>query len=151
MKPRTVVATLVIRGLVWLLLCSSGASHAQQHTWKVTSLEWEPYSSSSMNNGGNAIQRLRNILAQCNIRLQVEFYPWRRAKEIAGRSDYLGYFPAWPDGVRTDFVASEPVVRTGKLRRLDNPPPNSPELSKSIQHPRAVRYRAASHKRRTNS
>lgn len=112
MKPRTVVATLVARSLI-LLLCSSGASHAQQHTWKVTSLEWEPYSSSSMNNGGNAIQRLRNILAQCNIRLQVEFYPWRRAKEIAGRSDYLGYFPAWPDGVRTDFVASEPVDYSG--------------------------------------
>ncbi|MEO1818973.1 transporter substrate-binding domain-containing protein [Pseudomonas sp.] len=112
MKPHYQPLTTIL--LAFTLLCGlSSYSNAQQATWKITSLEWEPYSSSSMNNSGNAIQHLRSMLAQCGIELQVEFYPWRRAKEIAGRDGYLGYFPAWPDGVNEGFVASDPVDYSG--------------------------------------
>ena len=101
------IASLVIAALL-LSWCKAGAQARQ--VWRITSLEWEPYASSRMNNGGNAIQSLRNVLRRCNIELQVEFYPWRRAQEIARSSDYLGYFPAWPEEVRSGFVQSHPVT-----------------------------------------
>lgn len=77
---------------------------------KITALDWEPYSASSMATGGNAIQHLRNLLGQCAIELQVEFYPWRRAQQIARQPGYLGYFPAWPTEVHDGFVSSGEVT-----------------------------------------
>ena len=66
MKPHYQPLTSIL--LAFTLLCGlSSYSSAQQATWKITSLEWEPYSSSSMNNSGNAIQHLRSMLAQCDI------------------------------------------------------------------------------------
>ena len=62
MKPHYQPLTTIL--LAFTLLCGlSSYSNAQQTTWKITSLEWEPYSSSSMNNSGNAIQHLRSMLA----------------------------------------------------------------------------------------
>lgn len=72
MKPHYQPLTSIL--LASTLLCSlSSYSNAQQTTWKITSLEWEPYSRSSMNNSGNAIQHLRSMLdSQCRQRRTVE-------------------------------------------------------------------------------
>jgi len=77
--------------------------------WKITSLNWEPYSSARIVNQGNSIQKLRNVLKKHGITLQVEFYPWLRAQEIAKTKGYLGYFPAWPEEVKDGFIPSEKV------------------------------------------
>ena len=89
---------------------AAGERAAVQRALKITALDWEPYTGSSMVHGGNAIQHLRTILGQCNIDLQVEFYPWRRAQQIAHQPGYLGFFPAWPIEVGDGFVSSGEVT-----------------------------------------
>lgn len=78
-------------------------------TWKITSLDWQPYSDSTMPSQGNSIQKLRNLLKKEGIDLVVEFYPWARAQEIARQDGYVGYYPAWPEEVAEGFTASLPV------------------------------------------
>ena len=90
-----------------LLFCSSIAS--AEGVWKITSLNWQPYSGAEMRNYGNSIQKLMVLLNKENIKLQVDFYPWSRAQAIALKDEYVGYFPAWPDEVKDGFVASPPI------------------------------------------
>lgn len=99
-----------------------GAERDMSRTLKITALDWEPYTASSMASGGNAIQHLRNILRQCDIELQVEFYPWRRAQQIARQPGYLGFFPAWPIEVHEGFVSSGEVTSShlALMAMMDN-------------------------------
>lgn len=94
--------------MIILLLSFCSISYAEE-VWKITSLDWQPYSGSRMTNQGNSIQKLKNLLAKKDIQLQVEFYPWARAQKIAEKEDYTGYFPAWPEEVKDGFVASPPI------------------------------------------
>lgn len=80
-----------------------------EEVWKITSLNWEPYSGARMINQGNSIQKLRSLLKKNGITLQVEFYPWLRAQQVAKTKGYLGYFPAWPEEVKDGFIPSEEV------------------------------------------
>ncbi len=80
-----------------------------QETWKIASLNWEPYSSAQMSTQGNSIQKLRALLKQENITLLVDYYPWKRAQKVAREKEYVGYFPAWPEEVHDGFTAS-PVI-----------------------------------------
>lgn len=80
--------------------------------WKITSLNWQPYSGAEMSNQGNSIQKLRSVLEKAGISLSVEFYPWKRAQQKAGTAEYVGYFPAWPEEVTAGFIASEPVDKS---------------------------------------
>ena len=86
-----------------------GGSQAGAETWKLTSLNWQPYSGAEMASQGNSIQKLRMLLEKHGIILVVEFYPWKRAQILAGKPEYVGYFPAWPEEVAEGFVASLPV------------------------------------------
>lgn len=81
--------------------------------WRITSLDWGPYADSKMHSQGSAITTLRNILKQANIKLAVEFYPWQRAKQMAGGKNYVGYFPAWHEEVIEGFVPSSAVAWSG--------------------------------------
>jgi polar amino acid transport system substrate-binding protein len=91
-------------------------------TWKITSLDWQPYSGRNLSNQGKSIQKLRNLLEKKGIKLQVEFYPWKRAQHIAKKNEYVGYFPAWPEEVGKGFVASPPIdtSKLGILTRTSN-------------------------------
>ncbi|MGI0115373.1 hypothetical protein [Zooshikella sp. RANM57] len=80
-----------------------------EELWVITSLNWEPYSGDEMANQGNSIQKLMDTLKKAGITLKVEFYPWKRAQEVALKKGYLGYYPAWPEEVGKGFVASKPV------------------------------------------
>jgi polar amino acid transport system substrate-binding protein len=76
---------------------------------KITSLDWEPYSSAKMITQGNSVQALRQILKKSGTDLIVEFYPWKRAQRRAKGEGYFGYFPAWPEEVAAGFIASEKI------------------------------------------
>ena len=80
-----------------------------EETWKITSLNWEPYSGAELTTQGNSIQKLRELLRQKGIRLIVEFYPWKRAQKRAKEKEYVGYFPAWPEEIYEGFTASPAV------------------------------------------
>ena len=95
------VSILIIMTVMW-------STHAEE-VWKITSLNWEPYSGATIASQGNAIQELRELLKKADIRLIVEFCPWKRAQLTAKGPDYVGYFPAWPEEVADGFVASPPI------------------------------------------
>jgi len=81
-----------------------------QEIWKVTSLDWEPYSGSALAYQGRSVEKLRQLLAQAGITLVVEFYPWNRAKLLAqNNQEYVGAFPAWPEDVFDNALVSLPV------------------------------------------
>lgn len=107
--------------ILYFVFCVSGSALSEE-VWKITSLNWEPYSGAELSNQGNSIQKLREALRAKGIRLVVEFYPWKRAQKLAGTKDYIGYFPAWPEEVSTGFVAS-PAVDVSEIslmKRSDN-------------------------------
>lgn len=85
------------------------AGPVSAETWKITSLNWQPYSGAEMSSQGNSVQKLRKLLEKEGIELVVEFYPWKRAQYLAGKTDYVGYFPAWPEEVGEGFTGSSAV------------------------------------------
>ena len=95
--------------IVTLFIALGFTSPASAETWRITSLDWQPYSGSDIPDQGKSIAILKNILAKNNIELIVEFYPWKRAQKLAEEQDYVGYFPAWPEEVATGFLPSLPV------------------------------------------
>lgn len=114
------VKHLAICVLLGMALVCAGPAKAE--TWKITSLNWQPYSGAEMSSQGNSIQKLRLLLEEHGITLVVEFYPWKRAQHLAGKSEYIGYFPAWPEEVGKGFTAS-PAVDTsviGYIKRKDD-------------------------------
>lgn len=105
--------------LLFVLLFST--LHAEE-TWKITSLDWQPYSGADMTSQGNSVQKLREALAKEGIKLVVEFYPWLRAQKQASEKDYVGYFPAWPEEVAEGFTASPAIdwSEVGLLKRTED-------------------------------
>lgn len=95
--------------LLSLVMLFIGLCNISAETWKITSLDWQPYSGSDMVNKGNSLQKLENLLKSEGIELIVEFYPWARAQHTAKTPDYVGYFPAWPEEVTEGFIASEAI------------------------------------------
>lgn len=100
---RNLILSFIFIGMIF------SADMVSAETWKLTSLNWQPYSGAEMANQGNSIQKLKMLLEKKGITLVVEFYPWKRAQYLAGKPDYVGYFPAWPEEVAEGFVASSPV------------------------------------------
>ena len=97
---------IVFLWILSILLCSVAMAG---EVWRITSLEWPPYSDSHSSTQGQSIQKLRSLLEKEDIELVVEFYPWARAQDVAQQGGYLGYYPAWPEEVGVGFKASSPV------------------------------------------
>ncbi|MCP3925829.1 MAG: hypothetical protein GY714_24955 [Desulfobacterales bacterium] len=103
-------SVLIIMLVLTLLVLNSYA----EETWKITSLNWEPYSGAELTNQGNSVQKLRELLRKEGIKLIVEFYPWKRSQEKAKTKEYVGYFPAWPEEVSEGFIAS-PIIDMSEI------------------------------------
>ena len=93
---------------MFLLAVFLSPSHAGE-VWKITSLDWQPYSGADMASQGVSVQKLRALLQKEGIELVVEFYPWARAQALAKKKGYIGYFPAWPEEVGEGFSPSPPI------------------------------------------
>ncbi len=91
------------------LLLISSVTRGEERIWKVASLEWNPYSGSLLRGNGRSVEKLAELLARKNIRLEVEFFPWKRAQSVAKTDEFIGYFPAWPSEVNPGFTASPPI------------------------------------------
>ncbi|MBN2653188.1 MAG: transporter substrate-binding domain-containing protein [Spirochaetales bacterium] len=106
--------SLIKKSILILCICFAsvgvvGANQFAGETWRITSLDWQPYSGSDMATLGNSIQKLKGLLAKEGITLEVDFFPWLRSQQLAKTEKYIGYFPAWPEEVADGFVASLPV------------------------------------------
>lgn len=93
--------------LCLVLLSALSAMAAEK--WKITSLDWQPFSGKTLPEGGAGIAVLRAALKAEGIELVVEFYPWTRALETAKQADYAGVYPSWPEDVGEGFSKS-PVL-----------------------------------------
>lgn len=89
------------------LLCALPAMAAEK--WKITTLDWQPFTGKTLPEGGAAIAVLRAALKAENVDLVVEFYPWTRAIETAKDPAYAGFYPSWPEDVGEGFTKS-PVL-----------------------------------------
>jgi len=78
-------------------------------TWRITSLNWEPYCGSNIKNRGRLVVRLENLLKDNDIKLKIKFYPWDESKKLAETENYIGYFPAWPEEVKDGFISSPQI------------------------------------------
>lgn len=95
----------------WIFCCAllCGINALAAETWKVTSLDWQPFSGKALPEGGAGIAVLRAALKAEGIDLVVEFYPWTRAIETAKGADYAGMYPSWPEDISEGFSKS-PVL-----------------------------------------
>lgn len=94
-----------------LLTCFSLGIFAE--TWKITSLDWEPYSSQKLPENGAGIYALKEVLKKVGVKLNVEFLPWQRAqKKAKDDPKVIGYYPAWPEEVAEGFFGSVPVFNS---------------------------------------
>ncbi|MGE4291555.1 MAG: hypothetical protein AB7E32_05020 [Desulfovibrio sp.] len=100
---------IIVMAAVWLVIALCGQSRAGE-VWRLASLEWPPYAGRNLAGQGSAVSTLRALLEKQGIGLEVEFFPWARAKEFATTSAFDGYYPAWPEEVEDGFVASDPVA-----------------------------------------
>jgi polar amino acid transport system substrate-binding protein len=77
----------------------------------LTSLDWPPYTGNTLKDQGASVAVAKAAFAAMGYDLVVEFYPWKRAVDLA-KSDqqYDGYFPEYyADELKEDFVLSEPM------------------------------------------
>lgn len=97
----------------------------QAETVKLTSLEWPPYTSESLEAQGASVAVATAAFEAMGYQLVVDFYPWKRAVGLAKNSPkYDGYFPEYYAAeLENDFVLSEPMGSgpLGFAERTDNP------------------------------
>jgi polar amino acid transport system substrate-binding protein len=73
-------------------------SAAAEQTVRLTSLDWAPYTGSSLPGGGETTQLLRQVFAEMGYQLQVDFLPWHNAiaQVRSGANGHLAYYPEYP-------------------------------------------------------
>ena len=79
---------------------------------RLSSLEWPPYSGADLPEQGATIAVVRAALAEMGYELEVTFFPWSRAVNLAADagSGFHGYFPEYySDEVSRTFRYSDPV------------------------------------------
>jgi polar amino acid transport system substrate-binding protein len=81
-------------------------------TWKITSLDWKPYTGESLPEGGIGIAILRAALKAEGIDLVVEFYPWTRAIHKARDPGYAGLYPKWDEEIPAGFLKSPALFKS---------------------------------------
>jgi len=107
MVNRVIIYIVLNASFLWL---AHPCYATPQEVWRIASLEWQPYSGSQLPGQGSAIKKLRTLLAHHNIKLEVDFLPWLRAKKIVQiDSRYLGIYPAWPEDGFSKGATSPPI------------------------------------------
>ncbi len=107
------------------LILLSSFSYAADKTIHLTSLDWPPYSSKSLDQQGASVAVAKEAFKAMGYELKVDFFPWSRAVALAkdSGSKYSGYFPEYfSDDTAKDFVYSD-AMGSGPLgfaERKDN-------------------------------
>lgn len=92
------------------LILLSSLSYAANKTIYLTSLDWPPYSSKTLDQQGASVAVAKEAFKAMGYELKVDFYPWSRAVALAkdSSSKYSGYFPEYfSDDTAKDFVYSD--------------------------------------------
>jgi polar amino acid transport system substrate-binding protein len=90
----------------------SGTASAGQPV-KLATLEWPPYSGSSLPNQGLVSDLIRSALTAKGYTVTIEVVPWERAKQGTLNGEYDGYFPAYQaasGGVASGAILGTPLM-----------------------------------------
>lgn len=92
-------------------------------TWRITSLDWQPFSGKTLPEGGAGIAVLRAALKAEGIELEVDYFPWTRALVTARNPKYVGVYPIWPEDVPEGFTGSAVLFKSpvGFVEPKDKP------------------------------
>ena len=98
---------------------------AQAHVVRLATLEWPPYVGSKLPEQGMSAAVVRAAYAALGYRVEIQFFPWSRAVEMAQDSpDFIGYFPEYDaDRLRRNYYLSDPAGNSllGLAQRKDHP------------------------------
>jgi len=113
---------LLATGLLILILMSSTT---QAKSLALTSLNWPPYTGSSLKDLGVTSKIVALALYSVGLELNVVIFPWQRAV-LTAKSDknFQGYFPEYYDqAIEKEFFFSDPVGSSplGFIERKDKP------------------------------
>ncbi|MDR7304774.1 transporter substrate-binding domain-containing protein [Rhodoferax saidenbachensis] len=116
--------TLVAWGLV-LSLWGSLAPQALAADYKMSTLEWAPYTGAALPGQGFVSATIADALKVTGTSVEIQFFPWSRAvRLVETHSRYIGFFPAYYSRERaSQYLFSEPIGRSTMvfLERVDNP------------------------------
>lgn len=111
-------------GLV-LSLWGSQAQQALAADYKLTTLEWAPYTGAALPGRGFVSATIAEAFKVTGTSVDIQFFPWPRAvRLIEADSAYIGIFPAYYSRERASrYLFSEPVGRSTMvfLERIDSP------------------------------
>ncbi|SIQ81587.1 ABC transporter substrate-binding protein [Aquipseudomonas alcaligenes] len=99
-----------MRLVAFLCLLAIATPHAQaQQKLYLSTLDWPPYTSQTLQDGGYASAVVRAAFAAVDIDIEVRYYPWARALSLAQQGKVDGLFPEYfaPEQ-RPDFLFSDP-------------------------------------------
>jgi polar amino acid transport system substrate-binding protein len=79
-----------------ILLAASNVAADDDKRVQLTTLEWPPYTSESLPEGGASVVVAKAAFAAMGYTLEVSFYPWSRAVGLGeAGEDFDGYFPRY--------------------------------------------------------
>ncbi len=112
----------MMKFLVSALLLMLSVFSWSDKTIYLTSLDWPPYSGKTLKDQGASIAVAKAAFKAMGYDLQVDFYPWSRAVNLAESEDnkYAGYFPEYYSAdIAKNFIFSEPMGN-GPLGFVEN-------------------------------
>lgn len=81
-------------------------------TWRMTSLDWQPYTGRYLEDEGFVTKIVRDKLATKNIGLQVDFRPFDRAIGEVVTDRAVAMYPIWAVEDREGFIASKKIAES---------------------------------------
>ncbi|MDP3816747.1 ABC transporter substrate-binding protein [Pseudomonas sp.] len=116
---------IILFTAVFLLLFNSPSQ--AEPALRMATLEYPPYSSAHLRNGGSIVELTRRAFAVQGHEVQIDFLPWARVRADLHTGNYQGALALWPKEVREErLIASRPLfyselglfVRRGDLLRF---------------------------------
>lgn len=116
--------TLAVFGL-GLGLLGGVAPQTLAADYKMSTLEWAPYTGAALPGLGFVSATIADALQVTGASVEIQFFPWSRAvRLVETNSRYIGFFPAYYSRERAShYLFSEPIGRSTMvfLERADNP------------------------------
>ena len=106
-----------------LMLALAHPAQADSHL-RMATLEYPPYSSQHLPNGGSIVELTRRAFAVRGHSVQIDFLPWARVRAELGNRNYQGALALWPEEIKEEqLIASRPLFYSelGVFIRNDYP------------------------------
>ncbi len=110
-KPFNLVRDFCVTTCLAASLMVPSMSVNAEQVVKLTSLEWPPYTSEGLPDQGASVAVARQAFAAMGYKLEVEFFPWKRAVALAQNDPgFVGYFPEYYAAeTEKTFTFSDPM------------------------------------------